>query len=236
MEDPGYLPPNEKESRQYFTLEIAKPILLNSFFLSQGKPSLQDNIFSYIHLIKPAWKVDPTTRNDLSKYITDVAIKMKDKGLHKHMGSNIAARAEAIRVFDVMDKIFAGQYREGNIGTTHHDLMRLITTGMIDRDIYGFTNFGERGAMRYEHPEERRYTPLTDKYLSQFCYFILGENNLNIPEFDNMFEDIREYIQAPEVMAYLKQKFPDKLERTVELYNLHHPDKQVSLPDDNPPS
>ena len=208
------------------TPAIAKDVFRYSFYLSQGDAGFQEVLFEYIHIVRPRWRIDDSLANVLIESISRMAVSMGEKGLHKDIESLKAAAGaggEAI----AMATEFNESYRRNK-----QEVIKDITALMIGRD-HRFTVSKPKGVERVrsspDNPEAQ-YNPLKDKELSHFCYYVLGNHEFGVPEYDQMLEDMRQYVNA-----YLPRRFfnaipLDAAREVVDAYNATHPTMQVALP------
>lgn len=215
----------ENIERQRLTPQYASLILVHSYRHSQGAPPIQRLIFSYLHFIRPEWKIsigDKPKAIDLSKemifsFLYGKGNKRKERRVTLHENRpNIYVTINDIRnQLDIMQTEFNNQ--ENLEPENKKKLVEEIAKEITFRDL----KFLERKNGRKRNPDSKK--PLMDPWLSHLVHFGLNGNSTRVPEFDEMYEDIRAFITRPG--AEISQALTD----TLKIYGEKHPGIKINL-------
>jgi hypothetical protein len=219
--------------KRLLTLGIALQVMVMGFFLSQGDPYLQHCLYRYLHAVCPDWRVSEEMKIALQRQIQPVR-KITEQGMHttaydpQDIINNLEAETNAMQL------IFNGP---GLLHSAIGPLIGEILTAIVARDYKYLVEDGARpkGEEHYLHhllQYTSLYNPMKDPYLSHFCYFgILGKGT-GIPEFNQMFDEIRQHVTGGsalfENLLLLQSSLARKLPLVIEAYNRKHCDS-ISL-------
>lgn len=216
--------PKKPEIQQNLTPEYAALLFFHSFRHSQGIPALQTEIFKYVHLIRPAWRI---TSEDRPK-IEEISTRKIDSFLGKQATTKHGVVAHRIishsteKVINVeledMRDAFNGDYIVIPwIPGAKNRLVKQIAKYIITSDL----DYCKRQYGRERNPSYSE-KPLLDPWLSFVIHFGINKNSTNIAEFDQMYADIRKVILSGKVMN-LKDRTQTKFAQLLEIYQQKHP-------------
>jgi hypothetical protein len=215
--------------KRLLTLGIALQVMVMGFFLSQGDPHLQHCLYRYLHAICPDWRVSEEMKIALQRQIQPVRT-ISEQGMHttaydpQDIINNLEAETNAMQL------IFNGP---GLLHSALGPLIGEIITGIVVRDYKYLVEDGARPRGEEHHlhhllQHTAFYNPMKDPYLSHFCYFgVLGKGT-GMPEFNQMFDEIRQHITGRsalfENLMTPQSSLARKLPLVIEAYNRKHCD------------
>lgn len=227
----------ENESAEPQSLEFgrAKSLLIRSFQFSQGHTHLQSNIYRWLHINYPAYRLNHELKSRL-----EVQLRRALPGIVRLPNTHFSSPEEVIRHPQNMftqsglipippSEIETVLIRELRIfqeilsGSQPHikdyiALMDELAYGIIKRD----HQYIVAGGGRERRGKEGSTSPDDDKFLSHICYYCLLGMPTGTPEYDEMFRQLKEYIIA----NFEQEKL---LHDVITVYNRHHPDQQVAF-------
>jgi hypothetical protein len=109
-------------------------------------------------------------------------------------------------------------------GEYKHSILHGVLSGILNRD-QGYllgTPFGRPRGLDGETT-----SPMLDPYFSFICTYLLQDKPTGLPEFDVMYDDMREFINA----SPRREMYLDLLRKLVAKHNEHHPDDQIEHPE-----
>lgn len=231
------------EKERVLDLNYLRKILFLSYKFSQGNPGLQYEIFQYIHVLHPDWKMDNELKSKALEEIRRLAkqyipysqseseeVNPSGKLQHASKGSTDTITEKQIDD-DVQSRIEEIQ-QALNERTPYKDekdeIVRKITDITMRMD-HRYLSRPE-GRTRGEIPKDRQ-TPQTDPFISFLCYYGLQGNLTGLEEFDAMFKDVSGVVLedglAPDPVWH-KTKL-DKFHKIIGFYNEHHPENPADL-------
>lgn len=224
----------ENQPTHDLSFNDADRLLKYSFFLSQGNPDLQSCLFLYLSHKHPDWRISPSIIEPLAESVFRMALGLSEKGQHTSLfskqdtgpllQSEDVLKDEAYEEANQMANVLSGD--ELPYVWSPKKLLFEITRSMIDQDEQFLQEVRPRKGTTVNG---RLLTPLQDPYLSHFCFFILGKNSLGVPDYNQMFDDIRNLFASDSSKLDELDKGERRIARLIDKYNLHHPDDQVSL-------
>jgi len=233
--------PEKGEEDEPLTAEKASKLLFLSYRFSQGLPSLQKNIFRYIKVCHPEWRIDDALKEQIyersEKIFIDYMKIAKGKG-HASVAAGGADIDEEVikkdlsRELNEMSHIFS-KGAEDVDETLKHRVREDIAIGLITRD-YEFLS-REKGRPRSSDEQQGKGVH-ADPFLSHLCYYGIEGHKTGSEEYDQMFSDVIGYIRTVkatqrgeiESLPLLERELP-KLDEVIERYNETHPETEVSL-------
>lgn len=205
-------------------------LLFFSFRFSQGYPYLHGEIFQYLHITHPGWRIANTLKKEVFTTVMgrihnfvshsqpeEDAHQSQTRILHPHTNTNNITRAIELgkQLHKMQNVLNSDHFRQ------KEDLVPSLTIDMIERDYLFLAQ--NKGRPRSD-PDASK--PSQDPWLSQVCYYGLEGNTTGIPEYDQMFSDIKTHIQTrglpkqrdlPDDMSVT-----DKFARVVSIYKAYH--------------
>lgn len=224
MERSGKISPLESRKAK-LTGQIAKQVFFYSFYFSQGNPTMQQNLFRYIHRIRPDWTVDPEVYASL-RSLERTVLRLPYRGLHGSFRSHKYAISEVETQADIMAQTL-------NTGSMSDPAIQcicsLILEAMIERDHdYLCIQKGrpERDATYNVSYGSYRYDYFRDPLLSHLCHFCILGNKCHIAEFDELFGTLGNHVTSgtPLFKNQILQYEPlgEKLREMVDVFNISH--------------
>lgn len=216
--------PRNPENAEKLTPRYASLVLFNSFRHSQGMPVLQRDIFSYIHIIRPTWKI---TREDKPK-ILEISQKMilsflfgthgRKEGVTLHNSYPYKDRANTEIVYALADMEDQFSYEAKSDPEKKRELVKKIADATTGKDL----EFLSKENARNKIPNNSR-RPFMDSWLSFIVHFGLNKNSTGVPELDEMYKDIREFITRPGA------EISQELTEVLQFYRKKHPGVKINL-------
>lgn len=178
------------------TPEYAARIIFDSFRFSQGDPDLQKQIFAYLHGIRPKWKISNDLLNKISKeftfrvrgfmgYSEEPKPNVDRSLLHYNLGASSESDPINDEMLIDMEKIFNGE-------ETLIVNVPVIARGVIVRDKRYLLDKGRPRTFHRSGPEK---SEMGDPWLSHSIYYGVEEHATGLPEFDQMFVEVGEYLR-----------------------------------------
>lgn len=211
----------------YSTRDITK-FIIYSFRFSQGQPEIQDEIYNYIHANYKD-RLDPNVIDGaLPEAIDAVERIVGNPKLHKQIenDSRTAIREEVMQNIDFLKNGLGHPPNLLRMGQKiiHRDRKFLVSGNDPDLDI---SDPLERSSGRPRSTEDQRVTPNTDPFISQFVYYGLMGQTTGSPEFDAMFHDMVEAVEASTSLADIGD-----IDELAAAQIRHHPEQIELLPAD----
>ncbi len=228
----------ESLTNEVLTLDLAKEVFIYSYYISQGSPSLQDNVFYYVHCARPSWRVDDELKisiiegvvNSVGKLIHNASLDPDSldfdstPAYHRPVDGQILAQGGGIRGF-LQQEIDMMQLdlNSSVIDSSKAEIIPTLTYRITEKDL------------RFIHGRNRRLIQggnvidlfLADTHLSQLCYHaFLGNTVRNIAVYDELFRDVGEHIRTLPRLSI-------GMTTIIEKFNQHHPETPVILPKNN---
>ena len=213
----------------------AKKIFAFTFFLSQGSPYHQNEIFEDIHAKHPGYRVTDSVSNQITINAKKKAETLSRLKLHKTLDQS-SLEGNARRAADSMQEIFS-KPKASRIA------LEGFAAFMINRDLFYIESLREEHDFVAGRPDRRHSQEegsdfqklLQDKFLSHFCYFILGKKQLpvDVPELEEFLDDIRKFVsrfETPEKLEEALKLHEGAVDKLMSIYNTHHPQEPVSFP------
>lgn len=212
--------------RQTLTVPVARQVLFYSFYFSQGTPEIQENLFTYIHLIRPAWRLDNENWDALFALASPIE-HFANLGFHEFF------QAGQDRIIEELDAIVPYLYLilNGNpaLPAIRDVLVGELMADIIAKDYRYLVEYGRRPKTEVTYAAQHPgygYNPMIDPYLSHFCYYALLGNTCGVPEFDELFAEVGMHVQerTPVFAEVIMQHdvARDKLKDVIAAFNLHH--------------
>lgn len=215
--------------------------LANLFFFSfdhsQGIIAIQYRIFEYIHNIRPNWQITEGINAD----ILEIAAKRVERFLHHALKAPFEDTTrpifhQSIGGIDVPKEI-EGRLREmrqclnqpGDEPPTKLHIIENITGAIIAGE-FNLLYMKEilHGKKGRERQNADPHKTKADPYFSYICHYALNRRKTGIPEYDQMYTDIREFLFSD---AEKSKDRMAELNKVVEIYNEKHPQTPVkSIP------
>ena len=233
---------NIEEAKTHPPLDAKRvhAIIFTSFFFSQGDNDMQGDMFRYIHRIRPEWHIDlhslfPQLIEDkvFQEKIDRVALSNgKKHTTHLVGGKRIDAassRNALVEEIHSLRRILSGEREDTEY---MNELLATLTWTIIEADHLNIVEKGGRTRdLNKLNGKNGTLSPYDDPFHSHFCYYVLGENSTHIPEFDQMFLDIRNSFNSS--LAFLEPKnrknLHEKVSKLIEVYNEHHPNLKAVI-------
>lgn len=190
---------NSEEIR-YLSPGEASALLFGSFEYSQGDEDLQFDIYEYLHERFPELRIDEGTMEAANqtalKRVSSFIIPKESSQVRMHIDDldqdilDIGVPRQMQNLKNALNGLKT--YEELNIEAR----LQKILEGMISRDsrfLYGRPrsfNENRRNLSVYDASE----SPKTDPYASYICDYVIRGVEVKIPEFQQMFADIREQL------------------------------------------
>jgi hypothetical protein len=174
--------------------EYAGRILFNSFRFSQGDPVLQHQIFAYLHEIRPNWRIDVPQEE---------ALKATAKKLHEHVAVGARPAGERAILHTMIESTDFGSELDSAISWLkktfsgepigHYNGIRFIVDKIITRDA-NYLLYTDGGRPRTFHRPDLEKSEMGDPWLSHAIYYGIEGHTTGIPEYDQMFHELGDYI------------------------------------------
>jgi len=213
--------PTLGEQSRTVTPEYAGRALFLSFRFSQGEVPLQHLMFKYLHTVRPE------LGNDDSQFSTAVFRSAKNlvtrtvSDPDKHaVGWEDKVNYELSRMYKKMRQ---PNNKEGNDEeNTRETLIPNITNLMLDKDL----EYVAKGRSRSGTSNTK---PQADPHSSFIIDYGFRGIHTGVAEYDQMFNEIREFIQKQkeEETKLWKDNLGSKFTNLVNVYNEHHPENTV---------
>lgn len=210
------------ENVEKLTPRYASLVFFNSFRHSQGQTTIQKDIFSYLHIIRPEWKITQEdkaktleiSQNMIFSFLYGKGHERKDGvTLHDSYPTKDRAGIDIIDQLGEMEEKFNDEEKSDQ--EKKRELIQKLAEDIADTDLY----FMEKGRKR--SPD--RKSPPMDPWLSHIVHFALNKNFTGVPELDEMYKDIRAFITRPG--AEINQKLTEILK----IYRKKHPGVKINL-------
>lgn len=215
------------ENVEKLTPRYASLVFFNSFRHSQGVPTMQRNIFNYVHIIRPKWeitledkpKILEVSQNMILSFLygthgrkEGVSLHVSSKGTHKDR-----VNIEIAHELAEMEEQF-NYYNEKSDPEKKRELIKKIADVIIDKDLEFLSK--EQGRNKIPHNSRK---PFMDSWLSYIVHFGLNGNSTGVPELDEMYKDIRAFITRPGVEK------SQELTEVLKIYRKKHPGVKINL-------
>jgi hypothetical protein len=220
--------PRNPENAEKLTPEYASLVFFNSFRHSQGIPIIQRDIFSYVHIIRPKWKISPEDKPKILEISQNMILSFlygeedkRKEGVILHDSyppKNIAIVEIINRLGDMEDKF---NDKEKPTPEKKRELIQKISESITSQDL----DFLNRENGRERNPDSKK--PLMDPWLSFIVHFGLNKNSTEVPEFDEMYRDIRAFITRPG--AEINQFWLNSFTETLNIYRKKHRGVKINL-------
>ena len=196
--------------------QYGSKILFHSFTYSQGNVSLQQDLFDYIHLIRPAWRMN----NGLKQEIFENALPSVAKRLKFSVGNN--------EKHELHPKIY--ESIPMHLDARLQDFQKSLEKNIAEKDpliekIAIMCLLNDFHFLVHDLDQSPRGRPRRnegEKWLSQLCHFGMNDAPTGLLEFDEMFDDVRQAIKNG-LFNNLDRELDAKLSRVTEIYNSRHP-------------
>ena len=170
---------------------LALPRAADLFFLSyrfsQGIPKLQENIWKYLALEHPSWKMSQELIDNLKREVSPRIEKFvagsKDTRAHLEQTSQLIKQSIGAEI-DNMAAVFNGEEEIEN----KEALLLKICKDVVDRDHNWLVVHDAEGRPRSSKSSSN---PIVDPFLSHFCYYGLEEKKTGAEEYDKMFQEAK---------------------------------------------
>lgn len=197
-----------KEIQNQLTPEHASNIFVASFRHSQGLPDIQKNIFSYLHSIRPDWKITPedkpeilnTSKEKVQAFLFGKENKARENTTHSKYPTKEVAKRDIEDQFEEMEEQLNNQEEADQ--DKKEKLIQKIANGIIDRDSY----FLDKG-----------------RKISYIVHYGLNEHSTGIPEINEMYKEVRKFITLSGI------KDNKKLAEVLRIYGEKNPGVQINL-------
>lgn len=232
----------EQRLGQPLTVEHAANLLFFSFRFSQGDTDLQRLFFRYLHLINPDWRFQEGFEQNIFDILQERTKKFvlsnnetRDEKLKYHHPEDLTVQGvENILMLEIkeMGSIFGDRepneedsqaYKRGWIDgmqkRSKDEIVRLITQGVIERDY----EFLVRKGKGRERRGVNRATLSGDPWSSHLIDYGLRENTTKVPEYDQMFRDVKDYIFSDHSRDIQWQRGLSQLKEVISVYYNFHP-------------
>jgi hypothetical protein len=216
------------------TLPLARQALFESFWISQGDPALQQLLFGWLHLARPAWRVTNDLLEPLVAQLTRASLALVARGGHTEV--NRAAiehevRVQAARLQEELACPFIADEEEAREAC--RETLAALVRMCVARD-YRFLCEAARerplSAAGSGHPHR-------DRWFSFVCYYLLAHHQLGCLAFDELLVELRRTLRGEESEAsailhlalHDQPALPVYLEELTEVYLQHHPQTTLDL-------
>ena len=224
----------EREPRveDHLTPERAARLVFYSFRFSQGDDVTQRLILAWLHE-RYHWHLSKKDQKESRVQLEKMTDKFKDQqfgvshfGLKEETYESVieelpdylAILGGSTELVEAAEKLLRRpeeNTRAGQLLATFASNDRFHIAGR--RAIAG----GRAGSARYDSGSGNIKD---DSYFSFLCTYILQEHSTHIPEFDELFEDVRQHLKT----ETLSQDSLRDIEAVVGVYNEHHPGNPVA--------
>lgn len=223
--------PEQREPKVEMSESKVQGLIFKSFELSQGVTPLLIAFWSYIHMRFPETRVSAEVMAKIRPNLEQAFQRMlvagpNNPGVHASVKpeNNIPFTAEGVSSstgiqLDTFEKIINGKsgnnFLDEGIEST---LKYIMSLQALIEYIYLVEQNGRPG-----NPGKK------DIWDSDICKYLLSRppKSTGHKEYDTMFEEIRGFHSS----SLASGKYPeiyDKTKRVVEVYNIHHPNEQVT--------
>ncbi len=225
--------PQLGNERAGLTPHHAARLIFFSYMVAQGSTdtefAFQQSIFSYLHEQHPDWKIsdeDKSTVFEETKKLVDSfhgavapnADGSNSKTQHPQIDSKYDKYGDLQKNVDNMQATFNGEAQV-------KEPLRQILLYTILQD---HTILVEKGGRKRSNPDPN--DPRRDPWLSFLVHYGLQGNSIGVPEYNQMFRDVRSYIEARgsigKTFHYLPQ-IGTMYREVIDVHNQHHPNAQV---------
>lgn len=212
------------ESVEKLTPRYASLVFFNSFRHSQGVLTMQRDIFSYVHIIRPKWKITledkpkilEISQNMIHSFLYGTHGRKEGVSLHGSYPQKDRANTEMVHQLADMEEKFND--KEKSDPEKKRELIKKIADVITEKDLEFLSQ--EQGRNKIPHNSRR---PLMDSWLSYIVHFALNKNSTGVPELDEMYKDIRAFITRPS--AEINQNLTEILK----IYRKKHPGVKINL-------
>ena len=211
---------NNKESTGGLTSQEARQSIVLQYKFSQGSPVLGDDIFDYLHLLHPEWRITDELTAEL--YVETapkiLSATRRQDGERNRLHSGDTPLEDFPERLAAMRKIFAGSPAAHRESILPLSLAHNITSG----DYYYLVT--QNGRPNRASHDAGSHNPDADPMLSHLCHYGFLGNDTGSEDFNKMFHDVASY--ARDHHGYTGAP---KLYAVVDTYNYYH-DTKVMLP------
>lgn len=198
-------------------------IVYSSFDISQGKPTLHENIFRYVHNIRPEWQLTSELSAKIKlRSIARIRNYLRPSGtpgkpnkpvVHEpvNFGGIVANVEDAMKQ---MQRAFGEELLDED---THTELLAKILSGMSDGD----KKYLLRSTGR-QREGVKQGTPKSDPKFSFVVHYIIRGHRTGQVEIDSMLDELS-------TIKSDRDRFD--WSHLVSKYNNHHPDSTISVED-----
>lgn len=255
MDDKEIKPDLSEAEPKPLTAEYAARLFFWSFRISQGNQELQEEIFVYLHHLRPHWRIDDPIKEEFKRIAEAQVTKFLNttKGeatLHMVFDNPVSETLnDGLFMWHLMIGILNEEDEPANVKLSD------ITDGILDKDLQYLIERGRPRSTSEETPAIPSSLPSRDPFLSHFYYYGLEQHRTGLPEYDQLFRDVVNYAldwrkKFPEPNNW-RNKFQEqgstllgmykksgglnftlnqKLNAVVELYKETHLQSTISLP------
>lgn len=213
-----------EELRQDPKIKDISNALYWSFEFSQGTTTIQREIYNYLHVARPNWKVAPPEQKQIAKLVQDRVLKRffekarkpkPNKPFESQDPSHIKVFYEdaAKQAGDECDRLVTNLNE--NILPSEEGRRRMIerlTDLIIVRDSAFLIGKGKgRG-----RPRRKNYSGSSrfDPWLSHIQYYAIAGNPAPTPEYTQMFGDIRNWLKEKIMNGQIEIDYKNKKDPT----------------------
>ena len=201
---------------------MAPNVFLDSFYFSQGSPSLQYRICEYLHAIYPDLQPPPKQEDFLKRTLAVVnKITLFSPELHEFVDVP----------YNIMQELEDQIIQCSTILTLSppplSQTLESLISEIIERD-FRYIEARPRTASSENNP----YNPRKDCHLSHLCYYALQGHPAGLPVYTKMFAEIAAYLRGiPQNDIFWETDAQgERLLYIIHAYNKHHPTQEPVLP------
>lgn len=199
----------ERPPESPLTLQHAALLFFHSYDHAQGSPPLQRQIFNFVHLMKPNWKIYDNFRDN---ELRPLALEKISRFLNSGKNHLPVPSTKSIEQ-DLDDRLndFQNALNPQNNDTSRqidHAVLS-ISKGIVYMD---FENLVVRDGRPYNK----------DHWKSYLCHHGLLGNTTNIPEFDIMYKMVNNFIRTPGHLSHMTET-DAKLDAVISKFLEKHP-------------
>lgn len=213
------------EHAEKLTPQYASLLLFHSFRHSQGVEEIQRDIFSYIHIIRPEWRITPEDKPGIfagSKEMIHAFLYGSGHGRKQGMALHDSYPIQDIEtvniaIADALDHMEDRFDDKKSKPKKKRELIQIMSDSIINTDLHWLLE--EDGRERSPVSEK----PKMDPWLSFIVHFGLNGNSTGVPELDEMYRDIRAFIVGSNV------QINQELTEILKIYKRKHPGVKINL-------
>jgi hypothetical protein len=200
-------------------------ILFRSFLFSQGRDSLQSDVFRYVHLVYPNWSLDARSKHMLQENVSPLCARFLSSGCHASDFPEKQIQEEVQRQINSLASILETDPVDRSVLLT-----RMLKT-IIRRD---FSYLSLRSGRPGSASRADQAHSITGRFFSHFCHFGLLHHSTGVAAFDQFFAELAaSYEQRMAASTFWYKELSEvrhELLMLLSIHNQHYPQAPLTLP------